>query len=93
MAEDDIEMGKGRSYVMPNRTAEIVAALMWGPKKDAELMEILGVNHVMLSKCTHALKASGVIYRKSAIRVPGQSGRPQKPWAIQSKPFACEDEP
>lgn len=89
----DEESSNRRSYVVPTRMAEIVAALMWGPKRDQELMEIIGVHHVTLSKCMSALRDSGVVYRKSAIRKPGQGGRPQKPWALQPKPFEFSDEP
>lgn len=74
------------------RMAEIVAALMWGPKKDKELMEIAGMTRNHLSRCVEALQSSGVIYRTQAVRIPGKPGRPEKPWALQIKPFEMKDE-
>ena len=88
----DVVEAMSRALPSHVRMAEIVAALMWGPKKDAELMQIVGVDHSGLNRCTLALQESGVIYRKSADKVPGQPGRPQKPWALQTKPFAMKDE-
>lgn len=75
------------------RMAEIIAALMWGPKTDAELMQVVeGNQRASLTRCTSALHESGVIYRTSALKVAGKPGRPERPWALQTKPFALKDE-
>lgn len=45
--------------------AEVIAALMWGPKSQKEMTEITGYNCQGVNHMLRALEASGVVYRHS----------------------------
>ncbi len=71
--------------VGPTRTIPaIVAALMWGPKTQAELAEITGATVQAVRWNLQCLHLEGVIYVYSG-NVVGRK------WGLQSKPFAEPD--
>lgn len=65
--------------------AEVIAALMWGPKSERDLNEITGYTAQPLNHLVRALEASGVVYRHSER--PGTKGRPAQLFAMRPLPF------
>lgn len=68
--------------------AEILAALMWGPKTAAQLAEQAGTTRFVVYDWVAVLRLSGVVYVREYVRCRGA----QAPvYAVQSTPFAFED--
>lgn len=65
--------------------AEVIAALMWGPKSKGDLHEITGYSEVPVNQLVKALENSGVIYRHSER--PGVTGRSAQLFAMRPLPF------
>jgi len=70
--------------------AEILAALMWGPKTTAQLTEQVGTTRFAIHDWIKALRRSGVVY-VHAWRSEGTARAPI--FAVQSTPFHFEDAP
>jgi hypothetical protein len=69
--------------------AEIITALMWGPKTQAELTEYAGLQHSSTRMWLRDLRAAGAIYVHS-FRKPAR-GQLARVFAIQAKPFEIPD--
>lgn len=70
--------------------AEVLAALMWGPKMTSQLVEVVDTSSEAVRRWLEALHASGV------IRISGEDdrdgkGRRERIWELQPKPFALPD--
>lgn len=70
--------------------AEIVAALMWGPKLTSQLIEVTEFGSTAVNHWLEALHASGVI-RISGEDAREGAGRRQRIWELQVTPFALPD--
>jgi predicted transcriptional regulator len=69
--------------------AEIMAALMWGPKTVPQLVEHVGAKERNVRQWVDVLKQSGVVYvREVAPRNEKGGGRL---YAVQSTPFHFDD--
>lgn len=73
------------------RMAEIIAALMWSPKSNMELEELLNVSRASIWRYTSALHKSGVIRKRVSIEKRAR-GYAARQWELQSKPFELADE-
>lgn len=70
--------------------AEVLAALMWGPKMTSQLVEVVDCSGMSIGRWLEAMHASGV------VRISGEDdragvGRRQRIWELQPKPFALPD--
>lgn len=71
--------------------AEIMAALMWGPKTWQQVEEQAGLTGNTSVKWMHSLHESGVI-RISGYTQPAVQHKPARIWSLQTRPFALPDE-
>lgn len=71
--------------------AEVIAALMWGPKSQKEMTEITGYNCQGVNHMLRALEASGVVYRHSTR--PSTRGMPAQLYAMRLLPHHDPAEP
>ena len=68
-------------------SAEIIAALMWGPKTTGELVEYVGIARANVWRHRRALAESGVVH------ICDWRDARQAVYALQPKPFALTDAP
>lgn len=70
--------------------AEVLAALMWGPKMTSQLHEVVDCSEMSVRRWLETMHASGL------VRISGEDqregfGRRQRIWELQKAPFALPD--
>lgn len=70
------------------RAADLVAALMWGPKTYESLSEMTGVTEHAVARMLREFRRAGVVVKagREPPRTPRASHGPQL-WAMADKPF------
>jgi hypothetical protein len=71
--------------------AELVAALMWGPKTVPQLVEHVGAKERNVRQWLDIFRRSGVVYVFGEAPPSGRGGRPACLYAMQSTPFHFDD--
>lgn len=85
-----------RACISPKGTlahmADLIAALMWGPKTYRELIEETGCDYQTIQGYVQSLRAAGVVYLSGHRPVP-TGGSPAMVFSLQPSPFAHDDVP